>query len=95
MSTFSLIDIGKLTYAFSESKFLLKFNLDIEVKNPNPVVAAMNKLDWILFIDDIEIAAGISEDRIEVKPNNGLAIYPIAISSNLKSVFSGKSFNIC
>lgn len=90
-SSLKLSDIGKLTYAFTKNNLPLSFTLNLIVKNPNQTSAAMNNLAWILFIDDIEVASGTSNMRIEIPPNNGQAIYPIDITSDLKQVLSSKS----
>ena len=85
------MDIAKLTTAFASGKLPLNFKLNIEVRNPNSEKAALNRLDWILMLDDTELAQGTTNDRIEVMPNGGVSEMTLDITSDVKQVLSGKS----
>jgi hypothetical protein len=52
-------------------------------------MAAVNKLEWIAFIDDIQVSDGVIADRIEVSPNGGTAIIPIRIQTDLFQYLEG------
>jgi hypothetical protein len=50
----------------------------------------MNKLEWILFIDEHEMVAGVLDQKVEITPGQ-VAEIPIAISTDLKEALKGKS----
>lgn len=54
-SQLSFMDVAKLTSIITSGKLPLNFTLNMLVYNPNQQQAAMNKLDWILMIDDVEM----------------------------------------
>jgi hypothetical protein len=84
-------DGAKLLAAVAQGTLPLNLTVNIEAKNPNTQMAALNKLDWILLIDDIEMANGSTTKRVEVPPNNGTGIFPILVTSDLAKVLSGQS----
>ena len=49
-------DAARLAAALTGSTLPLTFNLNMEAHNPNGQVAGLNRLEWILLIDDIENA---------------------------------------
>ncbi len=89
-SQLNFMDIAKLSSAIMSGNMPLNFTLNIKVNNPNQKQAAMNKLDWILLIDDIEMNRGMLSQRIEI-PAGSDAILPLQMSMNLKEVFKGKT----
>jgi hypothetical protein len=84
-------DGAKLLAAVAQGTLPLNLTVNIEAKNPNIQMAALNKLDWILLIDDVEMANGSTTKRVEVPPNNGTGIFPIQVTSDLAKVLSGQS----
>jgi hypothetical protein len=86
----TIMEMTKIGGVIAGGTLPLNFDLKIEVKNPNPVMAAMNKLDWILLIDDIEMTRGILNQRIEV-PAGSLANFPVFINLDLMKSLNGKS----
>jgi len=72
-------------------KGTLPFNItaNIEVKNPGVSTAAVNKIQWIAFIDNIQVAQGTVSDRIEVAPAGGTSIIPINIQTDLFEYLEG------
>lgn len=91
ISDLGLIDAGVITASLAGGKLPLSFTLNIEAKNPNDQLAAMNRLDWILFIDDIEMIQGVLEERIQIPANGGTTVIPLNMNMDLKKVLSGKS----
>lgn len=87
----NLADAAKLMVAVTQNSFPLQFNLNVDVKNPNPAQASLNKLDWILFIDDIQMVQGTSQNKIQIAPNGGIANYPLTFNFNLKDVLKEKT----
>jgi hypothetical protein len=85
-----ILDYAKLTSVLASGSLPLTFNLNVQARNPNSGKAAMNKLDWILFIDDIEMTRGILNDRIEILPNN-IKSFPVGMNFDLVRALSGES----
>lgn len=90
-SDFTITEAAKITAALLGGELPLDFRLNVETKNPNAKTAALNKLDWILFIDDIEMTRGTTNQRIEIPANGGVRDLPLHINVDLKEILSGKS----
>ena len=91
LSDFGFLEVAKITSAFSQGKLPLNLNLNISVKNPNTTPASMNKMDWILFIDDIEMTRGTSNQRIQIPANNEVTNLPLQMQIDLFQVLSSES----
>ena len=90
ISDLSITEIAKIGGAIAGNSLPLVFDLSIEAKNPNTVLAAMNKLDWILLIDNAEMTRGVLEKRIEI-PANTTTTFPVGINIDLMKALGGKS----
>jgi hypothetical protein len=91
VSDLSLKKAAQLMAALKGGKPLpLTFTLNIQARNPNKEVAAMNKLEWILLVDDHEMARGVLEETVQVLPDSA-AEFPLKISSDLEKSLSGAS----
>lgn len=85
-SDLNLKDAAKVGTALASGNLPLGMTVNLEVKNPNKQLAAMNRLEWIALVDEYEVLNGIVSQRVEVEPNGGVATVPLAISTNLRSV---------
>jgi len=83
-------DAARLGIALTGSTLPLTFNLNLEAHNPNGQVAGLNRLEWILFIDDIEMLSGVNETPITI-PSNGSTLIPLSMNIDLRKALSGKS----
>jgi hypothetical protein len=63
----------------------------VEVRNPGTSTAAVNSIEWQAFIDDLEVAAGVVDQRVEVSPSGGLAIVPLKIHADLINYLEGEN----
>ena len=84
-------DAARIMTAVAGKSLPLKFLLNLEGKNPNSDAAGMNLLDWILFIDNIQMASGRVTESFVIPPNNGTTTIPIQVSLDLKQILKGKS----
>jgi hypothetical protein len=90
ISDLTIMEGAKIAGVIAGGTLPLTFDLNIGVKNPNPKLAAMNKLDWILYIDDIEMTSGVLNQRIEI-PASAVITFPVAMSLDLMKSLNGKS----
>jgi len=90
-SDLNFLDIAAISLAVTKGALPLEFTLNVQGKNPNPKTAALNKMEWILFIDDIQIIEGVTDQRAEVPANGGVSTLPLNINANLLEVLSGES----
>ncbi len=86
-------DVAKITAAAAKSNFPLTMTLNLEGKNPNTASAGLNRIDYILFIDDIQMTAGYVEKSFTIPPNNGTAMIPLNFTFDLKQVLQGKTLD--
>ncbi|MHC1775438.1 MAG: hypothetical protein AB9834_08505 [Lentimicrobium sp.] len=92
LSDLNMMDAAKITTAaLSGGSLPLNFTLNVEARNPNATKAGMTRLDWILFIDDIQMVSGVNEQRVQIPGNGGTGILPLTIGIDLKQALKGKS----
>ncbi|OQY03660.1 MAG: hypothetical protein B6I20_04645 [Bacteroidetes bacterium 4572_117] len=89
-SDLSFMDAATATKTLLSGKLPLSFNLNIAAKNPNASTAAMQKMEWIVYIDDIKITTGVLNQQITIQPAETKNI-PIAIILDLKELFNKKT----
>ncbi|MDP4289544.1 MAG: hypothetical protein Q8908_00530 [Bacteroidota bacterium] len=85
----SITDGARLAAALASNTLPLTFDLNLDVHNPNGQAAGLNRLDWILFIDDIEMVSGVNEAPVMI-PSNGNAIIPLKMNIDLRKALAGK-----
>jgi LEA14-like dessication related protein len=84
----NFLDAAKIMATFaSGAEMPLTFIQNIEVQNPNPATAALNRLDWILYVDDKEITQGYHDQRIEVQSNQTVNM-PLNFRIDLRKVIN-------
>jgi hypothetical protein len=93
IKSLNLGDAAKIMTAVGGNTLPLSFKLNFEAKNPNISTAGLNKLEWILFIDDIQMTSGSVDKAFSIPPNNGTAVIPIQVGIDLKQVLKGKSLD--
>jgi LEA14-like dessication related protein len=57
--------------------------VNVEIRNPGSTAAALNALQWIAYVDDMQVAQGTVTDRVEIPPSGGLAVVPVLIHTDL------------
>ncbi|MDY0102562.1 MAG: hypothetical protein RBS07_06450 [Lentimicrobium sp.] len=91
LSDLNFIDAAKITAAATSGNLPLNFTLNVEAKNPNSAAAGLNRLEWILLIDDIQMVSGVNEQNVQIAANGGTSVIPLTIGVNLKEALKGKS----
>ena len=86
---FSFLDGQKIAANILNGTLPFHITANIEVKNPGVSTAAVNSIQWITFIDDIQVAQGTVSDRVEVAPSGGVSMIPIRIQTDLFEYLEG------
>jgi len=89
----SIEQTGKIAKNILLGDLPLSFILNIEVKNPNPVNASLNRMEYIVFIDELQAAAGAVEERIEIAAFGGISTIPVRVETNLMELLKKESRN--
>ncbi len=83
-------DVAMLMGGFASPIYPLSLTLNVEARNPNDREAGLNRLEWILFIDDIQMTSGVISTPFTI-PAKGAARIPVDVGMDLKKVLSGES----
>lgn len=80
-------DIVKLVAAYQTKKVPLSMDVNVNVKNPTTTQAALTAMDWILAIDNSDVANGVSNKGFTVKPST-ITTVPLGVNTDLGNLFS-------
>jgi hypothetical protein len=89
-SDVSTVDKARLVAAYAAGNVPLRMRVNLEIRNPNDEVAALNELDYIALIDGKQVATGRTTQRIEVAPNS-TSMAPVTLESNLREAVGENS----
>jgi len=81
------LDVLMLTNGVLSNNLPLNFKLNLLVKNPNDQTASLNRIDWILFIDDLQMLEGAINESFSVGPD-ATSMLPVQIGFNLAEALS-------
>ena len=87
----TIADGARFAMALTQPQLPLNLTLNVDVKNPNAETASLNRLEWRLFIDDVDLLNGLVEEKVSVAGNGGISTLPLKISVDLKKALSGRS----
>lgn len=59
----------------------ISFVSNIQINNPNKQKAELNTLEWTLLIQNVEIANGVLDEKIEIEANQSVSV-PIEVETN-------------
>ncbi|MCB0834636.1 MAG: hypothetical protein KDC45_14305 [Bacteroidetes bacterium] len=90
VSDLSIKKAAKVAEVLTSKTVPFSFDLNLQVKNPNAKPAAMNKLEWILFIDDRQMITGTLDEKVSVAALQ-TGDFGIHMTMDLKKVMSGDS----
>jgi len=86
LSDFGFGDLTSVTQSVIRGNIPLKFSVNLEAKNPNSQTAAIDKIEWIAYVDDSEIVRGMLNERITVPANNGQTDIPLHFQIDLEKI---------
>ena len=87
-----IADFAMIMGAITQPELPLSLTLNIEVKNPNPAPAGINGIEYIIFIDDIQMVAGSYMQPITIPPSSS-AVISVPLNTDLKQSLKGKSMD--
>lgn len=93
INDFRLTDIGMFTQHALRGTLPLDMVLIVEAKNPNQQSAAINQVEWIAYIDDMEMMTGFLNERIVIPANNGVGVIPLHIKFDMKKIAKSSTGN--
>jgi len=85
-------DFAMIMGAITQPELPLSLLLNIEVRNPNTAAAGISSLEYIIYIDDIQIVQGSYLNPITVQPKSS-AVISVPLSADLKQALKGKSMD--
>lgn len=86
---FSFMDGQTVVASILKGTLPFGITANVEVVNPGAATAAVNSIEWIAFIDEIQVAQGILSDRIEVAPGGGKSMIPVRVETDLFEYLEG------
>lgn len=84
-------EMGIISASMLKGDLPLSFTLNVEVRNPNPTMAALNGLEYLAFIDDVEVASGQLDRHIEIPANGGITTVPLRLNTDLIDIMKKDS----
>lgn len=88
-SDFSFLEGQKIATSILQKSLPFAITANVEVRNPGTVNAAVNGIEWIAFIDDVQVARGALSERVEVAAGGGKSMIPIRIGADLFDYLEG------
>lgn len=89
-SSMTLVNTGKILKAFTQPAFPLTFEVNINVKNPNPVPARLDGGDYILWIDNVKMTSGSISQQVNVAAGQ-TAVLAMPFTLDLKQVLKSEN----
>jgi len=90
-SDFSFMEGQAIAIKLLQKTLPFDITLNVEVKNPGTSTAAVNFIEWIAFIDDMQVAQGLVNQRVEVAPMGGVGMIPVKVHADLMDYLEGDS----
>jgi LEA14-like dessication related protein len=76
-------DAARVAVSAATGTFPLELRLTLESENRSDAPATIRQFDWKLRLDDVEVAAGLSPETIEL-PARGLQTFPFEVRADLR-----------
>ncbi|MBO4332460.1 MAG: LEA type 2 family protein [Paludibacteraceae bacterium] len=82
-------DVAQLMSDYANKQMMLDMTVNMKVKNPNDQIAQLDGMDYILWIDDLQMAEGVTKNqiKIEAKSESNVAL---PITMNIYESLKGK-----
>jgi LEA14-like dessication related protein len=93
LKDFSIDQTGKITKSILQGTLPLSFILNVEAKNPNQKNASLNRLEYLAFIDDVQIASGAVEEHVIIPSGGGIANIPVKVETDVLDLLKKEPMN--
>ena len=90
---YSLEQTGKITKSILQGTLPLTFILNVDVKNPNQKNASLNRLEYIAYIDETEVASGSMEEHVVIPAGGGIATIPLKVETDILDLLKKEPIN--
>lgn len=87
----STVQKAALLAGYASRNLPLHLRVNLEFRNPNDEMAALNEFDYIALLDGKEVGKGRTTQRIEVPANGGVSTAPINLESNLRDAIGDQT----
>ncbi len=81
----SVSDIAKITSAVMQKRIPLSMDVNVDVKNPTATDAALTAMDWIMYIDGVAVATGVSSQAYTIG-SNATTTVTLPVSTDIYNV---------
>ena len=73
----------------------LPFNItvNVEARNPGTTAAAVSSIEWIAYIDDLQVAQGMVKEQVKVAPSGGRTLIRVKVDADLIDYLEGDNPN--
>ena len=88
-SDFSFTEGQAIAVKLLQKSFPFDITVHMEVRNPGTSLAAVNAIQWIAFIDELQVAQGSLQERVEIPSSGGTRIIPLRIHADLFQYLEG------
>jgi LEA14-like dessication related protein len=90
---FSIDQTGKITKSILLGTLPLSFIINVDVKNPNQKNASLNRLEYLAFIDNTQVAVGAMEEHVVIPAGGGIATIPLKVETDVFDLFKKEPVN--
>lgn len=90
---YSIDQTARITKSILQGTLPLSFILNVEVKNPNQINASLNKLEYLAFIDDTQIASGAMEEHVVIQGGGGISNIPLKVETDILGLLKKEPIN--
>jgi hypothetical protein len=83
----NLANIPSLALGYLKQDIPLKANLNLEITNPSSTLAAINNFEYIILVNQQEIANGSVDQRVSIDPGKTIRV-PVQLNANIYQFLS-------
>jgi LEA14-like dessication related protein len=84
------LEMAKITGVLAAGQLPLDLTLNLSVHNPNPIQAGLNRIDYIVLIDDQKVGEGFMDQPVSLN-GQSTTLIPVPFHTDLYQVMTGKS----
>jgi hypothetical protein len=88
-SDFTFMEGQAVAGQLLQKRLPFEITVNVEARNPGTSMAAVNSIQWIAFIDDLQLAQGTVHERVEIPPSGGTNKIPIRVQADLFDYLEG------